>query len=167
MAAGSKWEYLTLQGTFSRRQNCLRFCHLKQKENIPSILSTFILVWRTKMSFGLENWFCTNRPDNLAIVSEHCCQTHRAHFSAVQTTKRPLALVFPASKGGDVSFIAKVEAKDLLRKPNIKWFKGKWMDLASKTGKHLQLKETFDRFTKVDVLQWCTQTWHHLRVCTN
>lgn len=71
----------------------------------------------------------------------------------MQTAKRALALVFPASKGGDVSFIAKVEAKDLLRKPNIKWFKGKWMDLASKTGKHLQLKETFDRFSKVDVLQ--------------
>lgn len=53
------------------------------------------------------------------------------------------------SKGGDITFVAKVEAKDLLRKPTIKWFKGKWMDLASKTGKHLQLKETFDRFTKV------------------
>uniref|UniRef100_A0A4W6FG75 Myosin binding protein C1 n=1 Tax=Lates calcarifer TaxID=8187 RepID=A0A4W6FG75_LATCA len=51
--------------------------------------------------------------------------------------------------GGDITFVAKVEAKDLLRKPTIKWFKGKWMDLASKTGKHLQLKETFDRFTKV------------------
>lgn len=54
-----------------------------------------------------------------------------------------------AFKGGDITFVAKVEAKDLLRKPTIKWFKGKWMDLASKTGKHLQLKETFDRFTKV------------------
>nr|XP_029523148.1 pollen-specific leucine-rich repeat extensin-like protein 1 [Oncorhynchus nerka] len=54
--------------------------------------------------------------------------------------------------GGDISFVAKVEAQDLLRKPTIKWFKGKWMDLASKTGKHLQLKETFDRRTKVDTL---------------
>ncbi|XP_016135419.1 myosin-binding protein C, slow-type-like [Sinocyclocheilus grahami] len=44
--------------------------------------------------------------------------------------------------GGDINFVAKVEAKDLLRKPTIKWFKGKWMDLASKTGKHLQLKES-------------------------
>lgn len=57
------------------------------------------------------------------------------------------------SKGGDITFIAKVEAKDLLRKPTIKWFKGKWMDLASKTGKHLQLKETFDRQTKVRSLK--------------
>ncbi|XP_071761858.1 myosin-binding protein C, slow-type [Centroberyx gerrardi] len=55
--------------------------------------------------------------------------------------------------GADISFIAKVEAKDLLRKPTIKWFKGKWMDLASKTGKHLQLKETFDRFTKVHTFE--------------
>lgn len=52
-------------------------------------------------------------------------------------------------KGGNITFIAKVEAKDLLRKPNVKWFKGKWMDLASKAGKHLQLKESFERHTKV------------------
>nr|XP_014347875.1 PREDICTED: myosin-binding protein C, slow-type isoform X9 [Latimeria chalumnae] len=51
--------------------------------------------------------------------------------------------------GEDITFIAKVEAKDLLRKPTVKWFKGKWMDLASKVGKHLQLKEIYDRFTKV------------------
>ncbi|XP_075886181.1 myosin-binding protein C, slow-type isoform X1 [Nelusetta ayraudi] len=55
--------------------------------------------------------------------------------------------------GGDITFIAKVEAKDLLRKPTIKWFKGKWMDLASKTGKHLQLKETFERQTKVHTFE--------------
>ncbi|XP_069048892.1 myosin-binding protein C, slow-type isoform X2 [Lepisosteus oculatus] len=55
--------------------------------------------------------------------------------------------------GGDITFVAKVEAKDLLRKPTIKWFKGKWMDLGSKTGKHLQLKETFDRFTKIHTFE--------------
>ncbi|XP_074554864.1 myosin-binding protein C, slow-type isoform X4 [Halichoeres trimaculatus] len=55
--------------------------------------------------------------------------------------------------GGDITFIAKVEAKDLLRKPTVKWFKGKWMDLASKTGKHLQLKETFDRQTKIHTFE--------------
>uniref|UniRef100_A0A671MKY9 Myosin-binding protein C, slow-type n=1 Tax=Sinocyclocheilus anshuiensis TaxID=1608454 RepID=A0A671MKY9_9TELE len=54
---------------------------------------------------------------------------------------------------GDITFTAKVEAKDLLRKPTIKWFKGKWMDLASKTGKHLQLKESFDRFTKMHIIK--------------
>ncbi|KAL0962882.1 hypothetical protein UPYG_G00346700 [Umbra pygmaea] len=55
--------------------------------------------------------------------------------------------------GEDITFIAKVEAKDLLRKPTIKWFKGKWMDLASKTGKHLQLKESFDRHTKIHTFE--------------
>nr|XP_033470116.1 myosin-binding protein C, slow-type isoform X2 [Epinephelus lanceolatus] len=55
--------------------------------------------------------------------------------------------------GGDANFVAKVEAKDLLRKPTVKWFKGKWMDLASKTGKHLQLKETFDRLTKIHTFE--------------
>ncbi|XP_064174657.1 myosin-binding protein C, slow-type-like isoform X2 [Anguilla rostrata] len=55
--------------------------------------------------------------------------------------------------GGDITFVAKVEAKDLLRKPTIKWFKGKWMDLASKTGKHLQLKESFDRQTKIHTFE--------------
>ncbi|KAK1789585.1 hypothetical protein P4O66_015488, partial [Electrophorus voltai] len=59
----------------------------------------------------------------------------------------------PPLSGGDITFIAKVEAKDLLRKPTVKWFKGKWMDLASKTGKHLQLKESFDRITKVHTFE--------------
>ncbi|KAJ6659981.1 hypothetical protein lerEdw1_018178, partial [Lerista edwardsae] len=53
------------------------------------------------------------------------------------------------SVGQNITFIAKVEAQDLLRKPTVKWFKGKWMDLASKAGKHLQLKETFERQTKI------------------
>uniref|UniRef100_A0A8D0GNR9 Myosin-binding protein C, slow-type n=1 Tax=Sphenodon punctatus TaxID=8508 RepID=A0A8D0GNR9_SPHPU len=53
------------------------------------------------------------------------------------------------SVGENITFVAKVEAKDLLRKPTVKWFKGKWMDLASKAGKHLQLKETFERQTKI------------------
>eukprot|EP00073_Rattus_norvegicus_P005328 NP_001094228.2 myosin-binding protein C, slow-type [Rattus norvegicus] len=51
--------------------------------------------------------------------------------------------------GANITFIAKVKAEDLLRKPTVKWFKGKWMDLASKAGKHLQLKETFERQTRI------------------
>ncbi|XP_010764051.1 myosin-binding protein C, cardiac-type isoform X5 [Notothenia coriiceps] len=51
--------------------------------------------------------------------------------------------------GENITFVAKVCAESLLKKPTIKWFKGKWMDLASKSGKHLQLKETYDRNTKV------------------
>lgn len=51
--------------------------------------------------------------------------------------------------GGNITFVAKVNAQSLLKKPTVKWFKGKWMDLASKSGKHLQLKETYDRNTKI------------------
>ncbi|XP_074521934.1 myosin-binding protein C, cardiac-type [Halichoeres trimaculatus] len=51
--------------------------------------------------------------------------------------------------GENITFVAKVNAESLLKKPTIKWFKGKWMDLASKSGKHLQLKETYDRNSKV------------------
>lgn len=51
--------------------------------------------------------------------------------------------------GADVIFIAKVDSTTLARKPTMKWLKGKWMDLGSKAGKHMQFKETYDRNTKV------------------
>ncbi|XP_062387737.1 myosin binding protein Ca isoform X1 [Sardina pilchardus] len=54
-----------------------------------------------------------------------------------------------AIKGKDITFVAKVDSSNMLRKPNIKWMKGKWMDLGSKAGKHLQFKETYDRNSKV------------------
>lgn len=58
--------------------------------------------------------------------------------------------------GKDVTFVAKVDSSNMLRKPNIKWMKGKWMDLGSKAGKHLQFKETYDRNTKVGT---CFYNW--------
>ncbi|XP_051998052.1 myosin-binding protein C, cardiac-type [Xyrauchen texanus] len=51
--------------------------------------------------------------------------------------------------GENITFVARVGGESLLKKPAVKWFKGKWMDLASKSGKHLQLKEQYDRNTKV------------------
>lgn len=48
-----------------------------------------------------------------------------------------------------MTFVAKVDSTHLLRKPTMKWLKGKWLDLSSKAGKHLQFKETYDRNTKV------------------
>ncbi|XP_056614395.1 myosin-binding protein C, cardiac-type [Triplophysa dalaica] len=51
--------------------------------------------------------------------------------------------------GENITFVAKVCGASLLKKPTVKWFKGKWMDLASKSGKHLQLKEHYDRNIKV------------------
>uniref|UniRef100_A0A3B1IVM8 Myosin-binding protein C, cardiac-type n=1 Tax=Astyanax mexicanus TaxID=7994 RepID=A0A3B1IVM8_ASTMX len=50
--------------------------------------------------------------------------------------------------GENIIFVAKVCGESLLKKPTVRWFKGKWMDLASKSGKHLQLKEHYDRSTK-------------------
>ncbi|XP_061605774.1 myosin binding protein Ca isoform X2 [Phyllopteryx taeniolatus] len=54
-----------------------------------------------------------------------------------------------AIKGQDVTFSAKVDSSTLMRKPTMKWLKGKWLDLGSKAGKHLQFKETYDRNTKI------------------
>ncbi|XP_042183667.1 myosin binding protein Ca isoform X5 [Oncorhynchus tshawytscha] len=53
------------------------------------------------------------------------------------------------TKGKNVTFVAKVDSSDLLRKPNMKWLKGKWLDLGSKAGKHVQFKEAYDRNSKV------------------
>ncbi|XP_041671903.1 myosin binding protein Cb isoform X2 [Cheilinus undulatus] len=54
-----------------------------------------------------------------------------------------------AVTGADITFIAKVDSTTLARKPTMKWLKGKWMDLGSKAGKHMQFKETYDRNTKI------------------
>ncbi|XP_015249011.1 PREDICTED: myosin-binding protein C, fast-type-like isoform X2 [Cyprinodon variegatus] len=54
-----------------------------------------------------------------------------------------------ATKGKDITFVAKVDSSTLTRKPVMKWLKGKWLDLSSKAGKHLQFKESYDRNTKI------------------
>uniref|UniRef100_A0A3B3HXQ2 Myosin-binding protein C, fast-type n=1 Tax=Oryzias latipes TaxID=8090 RepID=A0A3B3HXQ2_ORYLA len=54
-----------------------------------------------------------------------------------------------ATKGKDITFVAKVDSSSLTRKPAMKWLKGKWLDLVSKAGKHLQFKESYDRNTKI------------------
>uniref|UniRef100_A0A669PG86 Myosin binding protein C3 n=1 Tax=Phasianus colchicus TaxID=9054 RepID=A0A669PG86_PHACC len=55
--------------------------------------------------------------------------------------------------GGNIMFTAKVAGESLLKKPSVKWFKGKWMDLASKVGKHLQLRDNYDRNNKVYIFE--------------
>uniref|UniRef100_A0A8C8DJU0 Myosin-binding protein C, fast-type n=1 Tax=Oryzias sinensis TaxID=183150 RepID=A0A8C8DJU0_9TELE len=54
-----------------------------------------------------------------------------------------------ATKGKDITLVAKVDSSSLTRKPAMKWLKGKWLDLVSKAGKHLQFKESYDRNTKI------------------
>ncbi|XP_075044729.1 myosin-binding protein C, cardiac-type [Mixophyes fleayi] len=51
--------------------------------------------------------------------------------------------------GENIKFTARVNATNLVKKPVAKWFKGKWMDLSSKVGKHLQISETYDRNNKI------------------
>uniref|UniRef100_A0A8C5SFV8 Myosin binding protein C, cardiac n=1 Tax=Laticauda laticaudata TaxID=8630 RepID=A0A8C5SFV8_LATLA len=55
--------------------------------------------------------------------------------------------------GGNITFTAVVASESLLKKPTAKWFKGKWMDLGSKVGKHLQLHESYDRTNKIYVFE--------------
>ncbi|KAM5248409.1 myosin-binding protein C, cardiac-type [Ctenodactylus gundi] len=51
--------------------------------------------------------------------------------------------------GGSVTFLARVAGASLLKPPVVKWFKGKWMDLSSKAGQHLQLRDSYDRASKI------------------
>ncbi|XP_070598271.1 myosin-binding protein C, cardiac-type [Erythrolamprus reginae] len=55
--------------------------------------------------------------------------------------------------GGNITFTAVVASESLLKKPTARWFKGKWMDLGSKVGKHLQLHENYDRTNKVYIFE--------------
>ncbi|XP_032975386.1 myosin-binding protein C, cardiac-type isoform X1 [Rhinolophus ferrumequinum] len=51
--------------------------------------------------------------------------------------------------GGSITFSARVAGASLLKPPIVKWFKGKWVDLSSKIGQHLQLHDSYDRASKV------------------
>ncbi|XP_069479215.1 myosin-binding protein C, cardiac-type [Ambystoma mexicanum] len=72
-----------------------------------------------------------------------------------ETPADPIGLFMERPQDGDVAvgenttFRARVKSENLLKKPVVKWFKGKWMDLGTKVGKHLQLQETYDRNTKI------------------
>nr|XP_042705216.1 myosin-binding protein C, cardiac-type isoform X7 [Chrysemys picta bellii] len=55
--------------------------------------------------------------------------------------------------GGNITFTCKVAGASMLKKPSVKWFKGKWMDLGSKVGKHLQLHDSYDRNNKVYIYE--------------
>ena len=68
-------------------------------------------------------------------------------LSGLFVEKPPEKVVIVA--GTDATFIAKVDSSNLPKKPTMKWLKGKWLDLASKAGKHLQFKETYDKNTKI------------------
>ena len=61
----------------------------------------------------------------------------------------PKPSLSPLSVGGSITFSARVAGASLLKPPTVKWFKGKWVDLSSKVGQHLQLHNSYDRTSKV------------------
>uniref|UniRef100_A0A672PKK2 Myosin-binding protein C, cardiac-type-like n=1 Tax=Sinocyclocheilus grahami TaxID=75366 RepID=A0A672PKK2_SINGR len=79
---------------------------------------------------------CTGRAQPVQSTCPFCLYTLKWIFFVFDT-------------GKDVTFVVKVDSTNLTRKPTMKWLKGKWMDLGSKAGKHIQLKETYDRNTKI------------------
>ncbi|KAM4743748.1 myosin-binding protein C, cardiac-type [Anableps anableps] len=95
-------------------------------------------------------------PSTQGETSVSTQDAHPAEDAHLPDTRQDLTGLFTekpqsgeVTVGENITFVAKVNAESLLKKPSVKWFKGKWMDLASKCGKHLQLKETYDRNTKV------------------
>lgn len=67
--------------------------------------------------------------------------------SKLQST--PSSVRHPSPTGGSIVFSARVAGASLLKPPVVKWFKGKWVDLSSKVGQHLQLHDSYDRASKV------------------
>jgi hypothetical protein len=61
----------------------------------------------------------------------------------------PSTACHPPLAGGSITFSARVAGASLLKPPMVKWFKGKWVDLSSKVGQHLQLHDSYDRTSKV------------------
>lgn len=51
--------------------------------------------------------------------------------------------------GKDAVILAKVNGKELPGKPTIKWFKGKWQELGSKSGARFIFKESHDSTSNV------------------
>ncbi|KAI5097051.1 myosin-binding protein C, fast-type [Silurus meridionalis] len=83
-----------------------------------------------------------------ALMDEHTSGEEREmKESTGLIVERPQSAT--AIKGKNITFVAKVDSSKLLRKPVFKWLKGKWLDLGSKAGKHLQFKETYDRNNKI------------------
>ncbi|XP_062845670.1 myosin-binding protein C, cardiac-type [Trichomycterus rosablanca] len=94
-------------------------------------------------------------PDHPSETNGHAPDTGDHDENQPPDTRQDLTGLFTekpksgeVTVGENITFVAKVCAASLLKKPSVKWFKGKWMDLASKSGKHLQLKELYDRNTK-------------------
>ncbi|CAJ0942173.1 unnamed protein product [Ranitomeya imitator] len=63
--------------------------------------------------------------------------------------KAPENLTVEAAPKEDIFLNASVDASQLAVKPSIKWFKGKWLELGSKSGTRFQFKETIEKEKKI------------------
>ena len=55
----------------------------------------------------------------------------------------------PLLPGKDTVIVAKLNGKELPAKPAVKWFKGKWLELGSKSGARFSFKESHDAASNV------------------
>ncbi|KAJ8789762.1 hypothetical protein J1605_021720 [Eschrichtius robustus] len=65
--------------------------------------------------------------------------------------KKPDSVSVEAGK--DAVILAKLNGKELPDKPTIKWFKGKWLELVSKSGARFSFKESHDPASNVYALE--------------
>ena len=70
--------------------------------------------------------------------------------------------------GKDICISFQVDGKMLPCKPNIKWFKGKWLELGIKSGLRFQFKDIFDKEKNVSLSsvrktkKTCSLKWSNL-----
>lgn len=73
-----------------------------------------------------------------------------SHGFCLATPSHPLPTPPPIPHPGkDTVIVAKVNGKELPGKPAIKWFKGKWLELGSKSGARFSFKESHDSASNV------------------
>ncbi|XP_068383936.1 myosin-binding protein C, fast-type [Eschrichtius robustus] len=71
--------------------------------------------------------------------------------------KKPDSVSVEAGK--DAVILAKLNGKELPDKPTIKWFKGKWLELVSKSGARFSFKESHDPASNVRTLWGLEGLW--------
>lgn len=90
------------------------------------------------------------RPQDGEVTAGECGLRHPGvGWGRAQQGTRPGPACRPFPAGGSITFSARVAGASLLKPPTVKWFKGKWVDLSSKVGQHLQLHNSYDRTSKV------------------
>lgn len=82
-------------------------------------------------------------------VGECGADTAKRYGGRREASGQPQAHPVTSLVGGSITFSAHVAGASLLKPPMVKWFKGKWVDLSSKVGQHLQLHDSYDRASKV------------------